>query len=245
MAKAIVWRRGSTDRQEIESQDKDLTELAMADGFKEKDLIHIGEAGASAIKQNSLYLMEVEKLISTLENDKTVKTVYVWEVSRLARVELAFYKMKEYFLNNHIQLVCKTPSLKLYDSDGKVNKGSELTLSLLLTLAKQEMEIKQERFKRAKARNKAEGKFTGGRIKLGYTLDKNKYFILDEEKAQAVRQVFEWFVNDGISQKKIYHRLCDMGIYKGKNLFRPAGRCVGALLRDNSYIGQNNYPQIA
>lgn len=218
MAKAIIWRRGSTDRQEIESQDKDLTELAISEGFKEKDLIHIGEAGASAIKQNDLYIMEVEKLISTLEKDKTVKTVYCWEVSRLAGVELAFYRMKDYFLNNHIQLICKTPSLKLYDSDGKVNKGSELTLSLLVTLARQEMEIKQERFRRAKERNKAEGKYNGGKIKLGYKLDDNKYFAIDEEKAQVVRDCFDWYLN-GMSLKKIYDKLIDMGVYSSLQNF--------------------------
>jgi len=243
MAKAIIWRRGSTDRQEIESQDKDLTELATSEGFKEKDLIHIGEAGASAIKQNDLYIMEVEKLISTLENDKTVKTVLVWEVSRLARVELAFYKMKDYFLNNHIQLICKTPSLKLYDSDGKVNKGSELTLSLLVTLARQEMEIKQERFRRAKERNKAEGKYNGGKIKLGYKLDANKYFVIDDEKAQVVRDCFDWYLN-GMSLKKIYDKLIDMGVYSSLQNFSTGGKRVGVLLRDEAYLGEGIYPQI-
>ena len=239
--KAIIWRRGSTDRQEIESQDKELTELAISEGFKEEDLIHIGEAGASAIKQNDLYLQEVDKLISTLENDKTVKTVLVWEISRLARVELAFYKMKDYFLNNHIQLICKTPSLKLYDPNGKVNNGSELTLSLLVTLARQEMELKNERFHRARERNKAENKYNGGKIKLGYKLDDTKHFIVDEEKAKIVRDIFKWYV-DGMSLKKIFERLVEMGIYKSLLNFNTGGKRVGILLKDRAYIGENFPP---
>lgn len=241
--KAIIWRRGSTARQEIESQDSELTALAISEGFQEEDLIHIGEAGASAIKQNDLYLMEVEKLISTLENDKTVKTVFVWEISRLARVELAFYKMKDYFLKNKIQLICKTPSLKLYDEDGKVNQGSEITLSLLVTLARQEMELKFQRFKRSKAKNAAEGKYNGGKIKLGYKLDNTNHFIIDEEKAKIIRNVFDWYV-DGMSLKKIYNKLVEMGIYSSLKNFNTGGKRVGYLLKDRAYIGENSYPQI-
>ena len=244
MAKAIIWRRGSTDRQEIETQDKDLTAMAIGDGFKVKDLIHIGQAGASAIKQNDLYLNEVNELLSTLDNDPTVKTVYVWEISRLARVELAFYRMKDYFITHQVQLVCKTPSLRLFDSDGKVNKGAELTLSLLVTLAKQEMEIKQERFARAKARNKAEGKFNGGKIKIGYKLDEHNYFIIDEERAKVIRQVFDWFVNGGLSLTKIFAKLVDMGVYSTINIRNACGKRVGYLLRDPSYKGEGNYPRI-
>lgn len=241
--KAIIWRRGSTARQEIESQDSELTALAISEGFKEENLIHIGEAGASAIKQNDLYLMEVDKLISTLENDSTVKTVFVWEISRLARVELAFYKMKDYFLKNKIQLICKTPSLKLYDEDGKINQGSEITLSLLVTLARQEMEIKQERFKRARERNKAEGKYSGGKIKLGYKLDNTNHFIIDEEKAKIIRSIFELY-NSGTSLKKIQDKLVEIGIWTSLKDLKTGGKRVGYLLKDRAYIGENRYPQI-
>lgn len=249
MAKAIIWRRGSTDKQEIETQDKDLTAMAIADGFNPKDLIHLGEAGASAIKQNDLYKMEVEQLLLTLNNDQTVKTVYVWEISRLARNELAFYQMKDYFVNNKVQLICKTPSLRLFDVDheGKpteVNKGAELTLSLLLVLAKQEMEIKQARFKRAKTRNKAEGKYNGGRIKIGYQLDKSGHFVVDEEKAQVIRNIYHWFVVEGLSLNKIYYKLVDMGIYHSVNLLNTCGKRVGYLLRDVAYKGEKGYPRL-
>jgi DNA invertase Pin-like site-specific DNA recombinase len=204
----------------------------------------LGDAGASAIKQNELYRQEVEKLISTLENDKEVRYVFVWEVSRLARVELAFYKMKDYFINNKIQLVCKTPSIRLFDEDWTVNKGAEVTLSLLVVLAKQEMEIKQSRFARAKAMNKAEGRFNGGSIKIGYRLDATKHFVKDDDKADIVRKIFLWYVEDKMSLRKIQDRLADMGIYSPMKNFFTNGRRVGYILRDKAYIGENGYPRI-
>lgn len=241
--RAIIWRRGSTDHQEILTQDKDLTAMAISEGFKTKDLIHLGEAGASAIKQNDLYVMEVEKLISTLDNDKSVKTVFVWEISRLARCEKVFYEMKDYFLNNHIQLICKTPSLKLYDPDGKLNSGSELTLSLLVTLAKQEMEQKKERFARGKARNKAEGKYNGGRIKIGYALTPDKHFK-EGEDADVVRKVFNMYLEDGGSCTSIYRHMSALGYFKPFHRNASGSKQIARLLSDKAYIGEGLYPRL-
>ena len=243
MAKVILLVRVSTFKQEIEAQKRELQELAIADGWKQRDLIIIEGVGASAIKLNDIYLQEMEQLYKTIEENE-IGAVYAWEISRIGRNEEILMKFKNFLINHNVQLVIKNPSLRLLNADGSVNKGVELAFSLFATMSKQEMELKQERFRRAKERNKAEGKYNGGRIKLGYRLDKNKYFIIDEEKAQLVRNIFEWFVNDGLSQKKIHERLLDMGIFQGKDLFSTRGKRIGEIMRDKAYIGEGNYPQI-
>ena len=243
MAKVILLVRVSTFKQEIEAQKRELQELAIADGWKQRDLIIIEGVGASAIKLNDIYLQEMEQLYKTIEENE-IGAVYAWEISRIGRNEEILMKFKNFLINHNVQLVIKNPSLRLLNADGSVNKGVELAFSLFATMSKQEMELKQERFRRAKERNKAEGKYNGGRIKLGYSLDKNKYFIIDEEKAQLVRNIFEWFVNDGLSQKKIHERLLDMGIFQGKDLFCTRGKRIGEIMRDKAYIGEGNYPQI-
>lgn len=243
MAKVILLVRVSTFKQEIEAQKRELQELAIADGWKQRDLIIIEGVGASAIKLNDIYLQEMEQLYKTIEENE-IGAVYAWEISRIGRNEEILMKFKNFLINHNVQLVIKNPSLRLLNADGSVNAGVELAFSLFATMSKQEMELKQERFRRAKERNKAEGKYNGGRIKLGYRLDKNKYFIIDEEKAQLVRNIFEWFVNDGLSQKKIHDRLLDMGIFKGKDLFCTRGKRIGEIMRDKAYIGEGNYPQI-
>lgn len=243
MAKVILLVRVSTFKQEIEAQKRELQELAIADGWKQRDLIIIEGVGASAIKLNDIYLQEMEQLYKTIEENE-IGAVYAWEISRIGRNEEILMKFKNFLIDHNVQLVVKNPSLRLLNADGSVNKGVELAFSLFATMSKQEMEIKQERFRRAKERNKAEGKYNGGRIKLGYKLDKNKYFIIDEEKAQVVRNVFEWFVNDGLSQKKIHERLLDMGIFQGKDLFASRGKRIGELMKDKAYIGEGNYPRI-
>lgn len=243
MAKAILLVRTSTTKQEITSQTKELVEYAIADGYNKSDLIVIEGVGASAIKLNDVYLAEIENLYNTIQNDSSINAVYAWEISRIGRNEEKLMQIKNFLIAHKVQLVIKNPSLRLLNHDGSVNNGVELAFSLFATMSKQEMEIKKDRFARAKARNKAEGKYNGGKIKLGYKLDANKYFIIDEDKAQVVRQCFDWYLN-GISLKKIHDKLVDMGIYSSLKNFSTGGKRVGVLLKDKAYIGEGLYPQI-
>lgn len=242
--KAVIWGRVSTVYQELEAQVNELIEMAVDDDYKRENLIVIKGKGASARKQNDLYKQEVEELLTTLQNDQSVNCVYVWEVSRLARAELPFYKMKDYIVSNKIQLIVKTPSIKLFDDDGTLNLGQEVILNLLVTLAKQEMEIKEKRFARGKARNKAEGKYNGGRIKLGYKLDETKHFVENTETSPLVRRIFTAYVNNEKSVDGIYRELVDLGIYNPKPNVTKGNKQMNAILKDRAYIGENGYPQI-
>ena len=236
MAKAILLVRTSTVRQEIDTQRKELVQLALADGYRQEDLIIIEGVGASAIKLNEIYLNEIQDLYNTIENDPSIKSVFAWELSRIGRNEVKLFEIKNFLIDHKVQLVIKNPSLRLLNNDGSVNNGVELAFSLFATMSKQEMEIKQQRFNRAKQRNKAEGKYNGGKIKLGYCLDSTNHFIIDEEKAKVVRDIFQWYV-DGMSLKKINDKLVDMGIYSSLMNFATGGKRVGVLLKDKAYIG--------
>ena len=214
MAKAIIWCRVSTTQQEFDSQKKDLINQAIRDGFSdEADRIVIGEAGASAIKMNEVYQKEVNKLIQTIDEIPGVTTIYVWEVSRLARNEIAFYQMKDKIIKNKIQLICNVPQIKLLDDSGEVNHGMEITLNLLVTLAKQEMEIKMKRFERGRRRKAAEGKWTGGTISYGYTVDYNrdKLIVCDEERAKHVKDIYNMY-ESGMSLAAIVKDFFERGI---------------------------------
>lgn len=218
MEKAILLVRVSTTKQEIATQTKELVDYAIADGYDKSDLIIIEGVGASAIKLNDVYLSEIENLYNTIQNDSSINAVYAWEISRIGRNEEKLMQIKNFLIAHKVQLVIKNPSLRLLNNDGSVNNGVELAFSLFATMSKQEMEIKKDRFARAKERNKAEGKYNGGKIKLGYKLDDNKYFVIDDEKAQVVRDCFDWYLN-GMSLKKIYDKLIDMGVYSSLQNF--------------------------
>lgn len=242
--KAIIWGRVSTTQQEVETQVAELKAMAIADGYEEENLITIKSEGASAIKQNELYKREVNNLITTLDNDSSIKCVYVWEVSRIARVELTFFQMKDYFVKNKIQFIVRTPAIHLLDRDGNVDRAQEVIMNLLVTLAKQEMEITQARMNRGKARNKAEGKYNGGRLKLGYRLTPDKYFEINPERAELVRMIFTKYANNQASVCALHKELVNLGIYNVPSAGYNGVKQMNAILKDKAYIGENGYPRL-
>lgn len=231
MAKCVVWCRVSTTAQEFESQKLELIKQAQDDGFALDEILPIGKAGASAIKLNALYQQEVDELLSALDKDDEIKTIYVWEVSRLARNEKAFYMMKDVILKKHIQFICRVPEIKLLDKDGSVNQGMEITLSLLITLARQEMEIKKARFSRGKKEGARQNKFTGGNVPFGYRVDDKKNIVIDEVNGEIVKQIFEEYKR-GMSTLQIakYHQ--SIGQKDLKLTY------VGKILRSRFYTGE-------
>lgn len=244
MEQIILLIRTSTERQEIEAQKNDLIHLAELDGYAKSQMVIIEGQGASAIKLNETYLAEMEELYNTIETQDIV-AVYAWEISRIGRNEELLMKFKNFLIDKGVQLVIMHPSLRLLNPDKSVNNGVELAFSLFATMSKQEMQIKKDRFARAKARNKAEGKYNGGRIKLGYALNRDKYFVENEETSKIVRDVFQWYL-DGVSKFEICKRLVDLGVvnFKKQTLLSGGTAMCNYILKDTSYIGEGSYPQI-
>lgn len=242
MAKAIIWVRSSTTKQECESQRAELIKTATSEpyNFKESDLIFIGKVGASAIKLNSVYQKEVDQLLEAIDNEPNLSHLFVWEVSRLARNEKAFYLMKDKILEKKIQLICNVPKIKLLEDNGEVNQGMEITLNLLVTLAKQEMDIKKKRFARGRERKAKEGKFAGGRIPFGYRAypEKDNFIDTDEKEMEIVKLIYDLY-EEGYSQPKIAIELRERGYLNPRyKEARPIqlGQ-VANILRNMSYTG--------
>lgn len=231
MKKCILWCRVSTFAQEFESQKKDLIKMASNDGFERKNQIIIGSAGASAIKMNDIYLNEVNELFNTINSDKDVTTIYLWELSRLARNEKKFHEIKEELEKRKIQLIVKNPSLQLLNEDGTVNNGIELAVSLLITLAKQEMEQKKERFKRGKMQKASLGIWTGGNLSYGYKIDESKHIVINELEAQYVRYIFNSYI-----QGKSQRQLADEFYKKGVSITLSL---INRILRNERYTGKS------
>ena len=242
MAKCIIWVRSSTTAQECESQREELIKTATSEPykFKESDLIEIGKVGASAIKLNKVYRQEVNQLLNAIDNEPDLSTIFVWEVSRLARNEQAFYAMKNKIIEKKIQLICNVPQIKLLDDNGEVNQGMEITLNLLVTLAKQEMDIKKKRFARGKKQKAKEGKFSGGRIPFGYKAfpDRDNFIDVDEREAEIVKEVFNLY-EEGYSLANIAIELHERGYrnprYKSPQIIQLG--LVAHIIKNKCYTG--------
>jgi DNA invertase Pin-like site-specific DNA recombinase len=234
--KVLVFLRVSTESQDLQDQKNEMISYVKTYGYKEEDIIFLENKGASAIKLNDKYLEMIGTLKSYIK-DGIIDCVAVWHINRLGRSDEVLTELKNIFIKNKIQFICKNPSLVLLNEDGSVNSGTELAFGLFSILVKQDMEEKKAKFKRAKAEMARKGMYTGGRNakKFGYAVDENKYFVEDEEEGAIVRLIFQLYSTGEYSTYSLAKELNSRGYTHNEKPFD--GTFVGAIIKSQQYTG--------
>jgi DNA invertase Pin-like site-specific DNA recombinase len=147
------------------------------------------------------------------------------------------------------------PFVDSYNDPDAINNGMEIPINGLMNdrfAAKTSADIR-----RTFDAKRKRGEFIGAFAPYGYVKDpedKNS-IIIDEEAAQVVRDIFNWFVVDGMSKRGIALKLNELGVlnptaykqrvqklkYKNPGTEMNDGRWMGsniyALLRNQMYTG--------
>lgn len=204
--RCIVFLRCSTDHQELESQKKETIAYAKSLGFN--DFVIIGKVGASAYKVNHLYLEMIEEMKRLVEADKTIKAVVCWHLNRLARNEVKAMEIKEFLINNRMQLYVKEPHVRLLKDDGTVDDGAELVFNIFSTMSKQQAAELQAKARRGKAEKRALHKFQGGaRPPFGYTMDADKNILPHPTEAPILAEIFDLYATGQYSFPKLIEEI--------------------------------------
>ena len=233
--KCLIMIRVSTEAQKLEDQHREMEVFCKGEGYDE--LVFVEDKGASAIKLNDQYRLMIEQVKEEIEKDPTITCFAVWELSRAFRNELVFQQVKMFLVERRIQFLVKNPYLKLLNPDGTVNSGMDIAVTLMATLARQEMELKKERFKRAKKAMSAQGRYTGGHtIKFGYRVDEGGYFVIDEKDSKLVKLIFEMYSTGKWSVRTLWMELVERGYDINYHL-------VNRMVADRSYI-DGRYPRM-
>lgn len=208
MGKAILLVRVSTDRQSFDEQERQLYDMAVADGYSDEDIILIAE------KESGRKLKEEERkglnrMKEVIQNED-IEVTYCWEISRIARKKKILFSILDYLIERKIQLIIKEPYLKLLNPDGTINESAETTFTLFAQMAESEMRNKDARFKRAKEKMKQSHQYRGGWLPLGYKVE-NGYIVIDEDKASIIRLIFNLYTT-GVSSYKMSKELQSRGI---------------------------------
>ncbi len=233
-AKAILFMRVSTDSQIIESQPKTLRNMAYQDGFSDENIISIGEK-ESAIKLDEEERRSIEKLKYYIETDD-IDTVYVFELSRIARTAKVLFNVRDYLVEHQVQLKCKEPSFALLEEDRSkgIKQDSQFIFYIFGAFAEQEMKLKKERFARGRKHQAETNKFNGGRIPFGYKVnyDKDKLIEVNDEEAEIVRRIFNLY-EQGYSQTQIARLLLGTSMERNSTL-----SVVHNILTNEAYTGR-------
>lgn len=233
--KILVFLRVSTDSQDLQGQKNEMRDYVKTMGYDEDDIIYLENKGASAIKLNDKYIDMINTLKDYIDR-QIIDCVAVWHINRLGRSDEVLTELKNIFIKNKIQFICKNPSLVLLNEDGSVNSGTELAFGLFSILVKQDFEEKKAKFKRAKTEMSKKGMFVGGHSrKFGYKVDDNNYLVEDEEESRIVRLVFQLYSSGEYSAYSLAKELNSRGYTRfGKPFDR---RFVSNIIQSRQYTG--------
>ena len=242
MKKVIVLSRVSTEGQDLTQQTDEVLREVYKDGYTDSSIIII-EDKESAIKLSEEERHGLNKMKDHINNNPNIKCVYIYELSRLSRRQLVLYSIRDFLIERKIQLICLKPYFRLLEVNGEMSQTGSLMFSLFSSLSESEMMLKKERMLRGRRRNKELGKSVGGRPIFGYSVDKDKRFVIDPQNSLIISRIFNDYGYNNKSMKEIAVELKEEGYFTNYNINTTRLR-VHNILNQRIYIGIFPYPQI-
>ena len=239
--KCIAFLRVSSAAQHIESQKQEVFNAIRRHGYNDNEVLCI-EQTESAIKLAAEDRISLQQLYAAIEKHKTIEFVFVYEISRLTRQSKMMYEIRDFLISHRVNLYCLKPEFTLLDKDYKMSQTASILFSLFTSLSESEMMIKKERMRRGAEYKKKQGLHAGGSVAIGYGVDKEGRYIIDEEGARWVRRIFNDYVN-GWSIRKLARQLQSEG-WRTQTAFLTVCQSILNILHREYYCGDRAHPAI-
>lgn len=124
-----------------------------------------------------------------------IDAIVCYKVDRLSRSLLDFSRLIDVFDRHRVMFVSVTQPINTGDSSGR------LMLNVLLSFAQFEREMIADRTRDKMGAARKKGKWTGGYPPLGYDVHPDGGRLVEnEEEAEAVRQIFSLYLDQGSLQ---------------------------------------------
>lgn len=235
--KCILFVRASTLKQEVESQLKETREYAESLGYNE--FVILGGTGKSAYKVTDEYLALIDEMKETIKKDPEIKAVVCWAMNRLFRNISVADELKNWFVENKIQLEIREPHIKLLEADGSLSNSSEMIFYFFSVYNKQQIDELKKKSIRGKNAKKAIHKYAGGKYPpFGYEIDKDKFVVPNEKEAVIVNDIFNLYATGEYSYPQLVKEINER---YGTNL---QVHSIFNFLKRKSYYDNTIYPPI-
>ncbi|KIO50939.1 recombinase family protein [Flavobacterium hibernum] len=236
---AILLVRVSTSVQDYEAQIYDLRQYGNKFGYTDFHIIETKETAFADFDQK----IGTNEMFRFIESNPHYNTIFITELSRLARRQSILHSIKELFINSRIQLYIKDSEYKLLDESGNITQQAETMFTLFGLFAEAEIKQKLERFQRKKKELMELGLSIGGKLLFGYdrfmTDNKKNTLVVNEEQALIIRTVFNWYIN-GLDEVKSpsVKRISIECIKRGFHPYTHSKRNLNKLLKEEAYTGE-------
>jgi len=227
--KVVIYARYSSNSQTVQSIEGQLKVCREFARRNEMTVIaeYIEEAASGTNDNRPVFQKMIED-----SNKQAFTGILVYQLDRFARnrYDSAIYKSK-----------LKKNGVRVYSAKENISDDASgiLVEGLLESMAEYYSVELSQKIRRGMEINASKGKATGGNIALGYMLNDNRNFVVDEEAAAVVRMVFEMYAN-GTSIVRICEHLNSRG-FKTSRGAEFNKNSLRLMLRNKRYIGIYTY----
>ena len=168
------------------------------------------------------------RMISDAETDK-FDLIITKEISRFARNTLDSIRYTRQLLSCGVGVFFQNDNINTFDED------SELRLSIMSSIAQDELRKLSSRVKFGHQQAIKENVVLGNSRIFGYKKD-NKKLVIDEEQAPMIRELYEMYATDNYSMKQIEKIFWDKG-YRNYNGKKIAHTTMSGIISNPKYKG--------
>lgn len=236
----IVLTRVSTNKQDYTAQVDDLKAWANSLGYTNINVISTKESGFKTFDLKDGF----KQVIEFIEANKEYRTIITTELSRLSRRSTVLVLIKQFLIDNKIQLLVKDISFSLFDANGMSNFATDIIFNMFASMTENEMNTKKLRFERELRSLQAKGISITGKRLFGYNREydesiEKKRFVINEEEAKEIRTLYNWYLYgvDGDTSKCNMKDINIACIAKGFSHYLHSKRNVTKTLGEKAYTG--------
>lgn len=225
MKNAVIYARYSSDRQREESIEGQIRVCKQYAERNDLNVIHIYTD--RALTGRSDKRPEFQMMIRDSAKC-TFQYVLVYKLNRFSRdrYDSAIYKHK--LGKNCIKVISAMENI----TDDPAGKLLESVIEGIAEYYSAEL---SENVIRGMTQNAMEGKWAGGNLPLGYKLDSDKRLIIDENKVNIVRKIYDMFLT-GFSVRQITNALNEEKLTTANGYAFSRSR-VYSILHNERYLG--------
>lgn len=240
MKKIICFSRVSSSAQDLENQRTEILKVIKNDNFKNSEIVFV-EGKESAIKLDEMERQTLNELKQVIEKYPTIKDVYFYAIDRLARKVSVVLSIVDQMNEKGICLHFLNPYPMQTLRDGREDSMAKMFLTFLAIGAEMEMKMKNERFADKRKGMREKGQLMGGNVLYGYYRDKvSGYPKIKKEESMIVIDIFNWYVNDGLSMHEIAKKLICNGSWNAEDFktIKSAVVRVSHIITNPAYSGR-------